>query len=491
MHFKSVKVFLLLVLCLGGLVPQTNAAGIEFSDVPKDKPYASAVYELAERGIIGGYEDGTFKPGSSITRGQAAAIIAKLLNLETENVNDPGFKDVSPRLWSFGAIAATAEKGIFRGYGDGRFGPNDKITRAQMASILIKAFDFHYYKRSLFTDIPFKDIDKLASHQEAVYTLYKIGITSGTSPTTFSPNDPITRAQAAVLITKTEKVRAGTVTLHAKDLEWYIFRGYDDYHNRYSAPEHNEEEEIVRVVPNSKTSRVLQIVPIKEGKQKLSLTGQKTEGSYEDVDHKKYYAHVTKENGRLKINFEETEDVLPTNVRLNVEKKPIKKVSLAAMDGNTIAEDSDFQTCGKYVNHNQICILLTEKGEYIAVVEYTDGTKVRYGVSASFVPSDFYYRTSSVEEKQAVTVDLSKAAGDFSEYKITNSNANPAEIKVTREGDSDIFHIEGLSGGFNTIKFPKNEGSKEHILGIDIWVQQIGSIIRVEANTYDYSDLLY
>ena len=101
-----------LVIACSLLVTQASAATTShFTDVPTTKPYANAVYELADRNIIGGYEDGTFKPAASITRGQAAAIIAKLRNLDTKNVKDPGFKDVSPALWSYGAIAALANEG--------------------------------------------------------------------------------------------------------------------------------------------------------------------------------------------------------------------------------------------------------------------------------------------------------------------------------------------------------------------------------------------
>ncbi|MEL3960843.1 S-layer homology domain-containing protein [Lysinibacillus endophyticus] len=70
------------------MMPQISAKAraVEFSDVSNDQPYASAVSQLTERKIIGGYPDGTFKPEASITRGQAAAIIAKLLNLDTKIV---------------------------------------------------------------------------------------------------------------------------------------------------------------------------------------------------------------------------------------------------------------------------------------------------------------------------------------------------------------------------------------------------------------------
>ncbi|MEK4231369.1 S-layer homology domain-containing protein [Solibacillus sp. FSL H8-0538] len=123
-------------LALACSLPLGAAANTkQFSDV-STQYFAEAVYDLAERNIIGGYADGTFKPGNTITRGQAAAIIVKMLKLDTSNVKNPGFKDVSTNNGYYKAIATLAQKGIIGGYSDGRYGPNDPIKRGQMASII-------------------------------------------------------------------------------------------------------------------------------------------------------------------------------------------------------------------------------------------------------------------------------------------------------------------------------------------------------------------
>ena len=99
-------------LLLASSLPATSFAAStkQFSDVPQTKHFAEAVYDLAERNIIGGYPDGTFKPGNSITRGQAAAIIAKMTNLDTSNVKNSGFKDVSTANGYYKAIGAMARQ---------------------------------------------------------------------------------------------------------------------------------------------------------------------------------------------------------------------------------------------------------------------------------------------------------------------------------------------------------------------------------------------
>ena len=154
MKKKIISIFGALLLA-SSLPLSGNAASKQlFEDVPPTKHFAEAVNDLAERNIIGGYPDGTFKPGNSITRGQAAAIIAKMIKLDTKNVKNPGFKDVSTANGSYNAIAAMAQEGIIGGYADGRYGPNDPVKRGQMASILAKAFDLSRQ----YGDNPFKDI---------------------------------------------------------------------------------------------------------------------------------------------------------------------------------------------------------------------------------------------------------------------------------------------------------------------------------------------
>ncbi|RYI28837.1 S-layer homology domain-containing protein [Bacillus infantis] len=460
------------------------SAAANFTDVPRDKPYASAVYNLSERGIIGGYSDGTFKPGNSITRGQAAAILANLLDLDTENVKDPGFKDVSPELWSYKAIAAAAEKGIFNGYGDGRFGPNDKITRAQMASTLIKAFDF-IYMDFRWGDTPFKDLDRLASHRESVYTLYKLGITSGTSETTFSPNDPITRAQAAVLITKTEKVRSTAQLLKPSEFNWSEFNSYENYSDRLSQTG-EQDDQVIAVLANAKNKQEYQIVPVKEGKQKLVLWGIEKDSKEREFGHQKFYVTVSSQNGQLKANLEKTDDILPTLARLDVKKQPISKVSLSTMDGKMIDENRSFKTLKTPKEWTSIGLYLDKPGEYIATVMYEDGSKVRYGLTA-IDQDEFYTRTVAIEEVLEATVDLSKYAGNnnFSDYKLIGEN-NQNIMGVIKDGN--IFKIKALTEGYAAIQFPQNY-KKNGIISIQVRVQKIAGIMQLTPEIYTYSRL--
>lgn len=458
------------------LVSQAIAASPSgFSDVPTSKPYANAVYELAERNIIGGYEDGTFKPDASITRGQAAAIIAKLRNFDTKNVKNPEFKDVSQSQWNYGAIAALANAGVINGYGDGRFGPNDSITRAQMASILVKAFDLPSYRYSS-SENPFTDTKMLGSHQSNINILYKMGITSGTSPTTFSPNAPISRAQAAVLMTKTEKGKASIKTLKASDYEWDSFYTYSSYY---------EKDDVIHTIPKDlSTWREIQLIPMREGIATLTLI-EKTKDPVTGVEshegYRKFYVHVKQEDGEWKMMLEQSEDINTTDVNLYTKAEKAKKISLATMEGAMLQEEVKLKSCDKTVTQAvSTCFSIENPGEYIATVYYENGKVDRYGVLAEVVESSFNLVVQTIEEQPEVTVDLRGSAGELGKHVLPEGSEKIAV--VTREKDSNKFTIKGVSEGRVNVKFPDSKGAIEE-LSID--VRKIGSIIHVIATPAD------
>lgn len=95
------------------------------------------VQELATRGVIGGFPDGSFRPNAEITRGQFASIVAHALNLQS--AASGRFNDVPAGYWAAGVIGAASNAGLITGFPDGTFRPEDKITRAQALVILSKA----------------------------------------------------------------------------------------------------------------------------------------------------------------------------------------------------------------------------------------------------------------------------------------------------------------------------------------------------------------
>lgn len=110
-----------------------------FSDLSVEHPAVEAIIALNEIGVIKGYEDSTFKPEKTITRGQAAAMINRELKLKAST--EVTFTDVAPDHQYAADIAALNEAGILQGYATGEFGINDKLTRAHLAAIVDRAFD--------------------------------------------------------------------------------------------------------------------------------------------------------------------------------------------------------------------------------------------------------------------------------------------------------------------------------------------------------------
>ena len=108
-----------------------------FTDVKPGDWFYEAVQYAAEKGLMNGVGDGKFDPNGTTTRGM---IVTILYRLEGEPAIRSGmpFSDVKESDWYAKAVSWAERKGIVTGYGDGRFGPNDPITREQMATILYR-----------------------------------------------------------------------------------------------------------------------------------------------------------------------------------------------------------------------------------------------------------------------------------------------------------------------------------------------------------------
>ncbi|OPX81407.1 MAG: Cellulosome-anchoring protein precursor [Pelotomaculum sp. PtaB.Bin013] len=93
---------------------------------------------LAEKGIISGFPDGTFRPTESLTRAQAAKVMVLTKNLSEVKEISPTYQDVPADHWAFGVIEAATKAGLFTGYPDGTFNPDGVITRAEAIALLFR-----------------------------------------------------------------------------------------------------------------------------------------------------------------------------------------------------------------------------------------------------------------------------------------------------------------------------------------------------------------
>lgn len=115
-----------------------SATSQSFKDVPKNH-WAWREIEIArEHGIIHGKGNGIFAPGEILTREQVAAMLDNVLPKEEEVTFQNSFQDMTSKNWSYDAVAAMTHRGIIKGFEDGTFRPKEKITRAQMAAMMQK-----------------------------------------------------------------------------------------------------------------------------------------------------------------------------------------------------------------------------------------------------------------------------------------------------------------------------------------------------------------
>ncbi len=174
----------------------------KFPDVPN---WASpSVNYLVEKGALHGKPDGTFAPAETIDRGSAAKIMAIMLGLEINKNAKPSFRDAQNH-WAAPYIAAVEKAGVIKGDGNGNFLPTGLINRASMASMVANAYKLEnkVTKNSVTT---FED---LKGHWGERYAniLIQTEISKGTEDgENWSPNRPITRAEAAQFIAKSDQI---------------------------------------------------------------------------------------------------------------------------------------------------------------------------------------------------------------------------------------------------------------------------------------------
>ncbi|MEK4027750.1 S-layer homology domain-containing protein [Pseudobacillus sp. FSL P4-0506] len=155
------------------------------------------IQAMIDQGIMQGYQDGDFRPHQSVTRAEFATFLTRALDLPS---GPSVFKDVSPSLKLSAGINAAAAAKIVNGGSDGRFHPDDLITRKDMALMISNALD--YLKMDVkYTAAPFTDIKDLSSaHKVAIGKNYVLNIIRGYSATTFNPMENARRDHAAAFI---------------------------------------------------------------------------------------------------------------------------------------------------------------------------------------------------------------------------------------------------------------------------------------------------
>lgn len=203
------------ILCM---LPCLLRYAAPFADVEQSAWYATAVSYVQDSGKMVGVREGAFAPNEPVTRGMLATVLYRLdggkLSYDTSS-----FLDNAKGQWYFEGIEYCAQNGIVYGYGDGRFGVADFVTREDMMTMIYRYANHHGLteegKALLST---YKDGNTVRSYATAAvnWCLAK-GIVSGTSFTTISPAATASRAQLAqILMNFAEGVRGEDLRAYRK-----------------------------------------------------------------------------------------------------------------------------------------------------------------------------------------------------------------------------------------------------------------------------------
>ncbi|MEE3806750.1 S-layer homology domain-containing protein [Lysinibacillus fusiformis] len=162
-----------------------------FKDVKVNSPYYKIIHEMRDAGIIQGYEDGTFRPDTTISRQHAAALVSRALKIndltleKTKEFKQP--KDLRTDSPFYNDIKSLVEAGLLEIDSQGNVNPNKALTRGEMAKIIAVAFSLEVKADYLFGDV------KGSKYEEYVKALYSNGITTGYEDYTFKLNGSLTR----------------------------------------------------------------------------------------------------------------------------------------------------------------------------------------------------------------------------------------------------------------------------------------------------------
>ena len=175
-----------------------SADELVFSDTA-GTAHESAVAALVEENVVRGCTDDRFCSGDELTRGQAASMLVRALDLPMVEEGPTGrFQDTNDSVHRR-AIQTLAEEGLVAGCADDRFCPHSPLTREQLATILVHAFEVPPAP----TDVTYFD-DLGATHGDAVRALAEAGVSSGCGdrPTSFCSSSTVTRAHGAMFLAR-------------------------------------------------------------------------------------------------------------------------------------------------------------------------------------------------------------------------------------------------------------------------------------------------
>lgn len=172
----------------------------KFNDVSANDWFASAVDYVTGKGMMNGTADNTFSPKANTTRGMVVTVLYRLEHQPSTSA--ASFTDVASGAYYANAVAWANANGIVSGYGSGKFGPNDKVTREQLAAILYRYAQYKKYDVSGAKSLDgYTDAQSVSSYAvPALQWANAAGVVTGKSGNKLDPKGNATRAEVAAML---------------------------------------------------------------------------------------------------------------------------------------------------------------------------------------------------------------------------------------------------------------------------------------------------
>lgn len=198
---KFLTFVLTIILTCSGL----NVFGAEvFTDVPETDWAAPYIYNLVDRGVVGGYGDGTFKPWDNVQRCEYAKMLVNISGVEIVSNTVSPYVDVPADQWYFKYINSAP---FITGYIDGEilyFSPEEAAAREDVAVAMVKVLGIDvskYNDADAYLRERFSDWEDISSHnRKYIAASVDRGIITGDQSGTFRPADPIIRAEVVAVL---------------------------------------------------------------------------------------------------------------------------------------------------------------------------------------------------------------------------------------------------------------------------------------------------
>lgn len=174
---------------------------LPFQDVSETHWAHDAIQYLYSQSLMGGTGDAAFSPEASLSRGMLVTILYRLEG-EPKAVGNNDFADVTDRAWYSNAVLWASANGIVSGYGGGQFGPDDAITREQLAAMLMRYAQYKQYDTSKASSLTgYADAAEISSWAESALAWANAeGLITGRSSTALAPRETVTRAETAAIL---------------------------------------------------------------------------------------------------------------------------------------------------------------------------------------------------------------------------------------------------------------------------------------------------